>query len=314
MDDNHTGALYRVVDLRGGIDTLSIGGFAADMNYMDLIRSTQKLCRPHFRLAKILNSVIKDHFRHKYFGHAGDFVLDTPEPMRRGEGARGIDMLADHGLAEEFEEMMRNLRIWVRVLAKYQNQTIIRPDLSIMASHRDLLQHRLLSTISPHGFLDFHRINEVNETPSMDQAGDIKRLVQLALIIFSLGVYFPVTYPRPYKVLMTELKAQITQDREALLRLGLHHFLIWLCMLGSLCAATVLEDDAKDWFIDILCQAEAALAGTSGGLGMPPTIHARIVVRPWAQVKEGSLVPFVWWDEACDAGGQIIWEEVRKKM
>ena len=116
-----------------------------------------------------------------------------------------------HGLSENLVEVLQDLQVWVRVLEAYTNGTIPVPRLGLMAVNRNLIQYRLLSTISADENIDTETLNLMHQRK--DKEGPkIDGLVQLGLLMFSIGVTFPLANPRLYRTLANRLKAQMEHD------------------------------------------------------------------------------------------------------
>ncbi|KAF4990772.1 hypothetical protein FDECE_14247 [Fusarium decemcellulare] len=237
LTESHADALCRIIDLKGGINTLMFPGFRADINLMDLIRSTQKLKRPHFPLSSVYLIIKTEHTRAGYFGHGSDFRND---PWDEGSLVQ-INALSSLGLPREIKEVMLDMRAWVKILEAYHYRTLTNPDLSLISCHRDLIQHRLLSALPDSNFFDPDKAIGWIEDLGSDSWPCIGDIVQTALLIFSLGVTFPVTYEYPHQLAVTRLRSQLEHGAHHLTTLGLHHLLVWLGMLGALAASGDLK-------------------------------------------------------------------------
>ncbi|KAF5551429.1 hypothetical protein FNAPI_7441 [Fusarium napiforme] len=66
--DSHAMALMNLVDSKGGIHNVKYAGFQASFNYMDLVRATQKLPKPHLPVSQLYGRVKETHDRVKFFG------------------------------------------------------------------------------------------------------------------------------------------------------------------------------------------------------------------------------------------------------
>ncbi|KAM0544511.1 hypothetical protein ACHAPJ_011805 [Fusarium lateritium] len=294
--ETHAKALMRLVDMKGGVHSLRTPGFQASFNYLDLVRATQKLAKPHLPICQLYGQIKQDHDRAQFFGHIADFA---GESSFRDCSAQ-INTLSEFGLSEEINQVMCDMRIWVRVIEAYHHETLSNPDSSLLAAHRDLIQQRLLGTLPS-------RYNDEEDTTT-DQTGEleggidtsINKLVQTALMIFSLGVTFPITYAAPYHQAAERLKSGMERCMQQLMNLELHDLLIWLSMLGVLCTEQV-ADDLRAWYIDILASVEQ-------------TRTSNIVSRDWHQIKQESLDPFLWSSVACDNAAELAWDQVQQRL
>ncbi|KAF9777138.1 hypothetical protein IL306_004593 [Fusarium sp. DS 682] len=240
--DTHAKALMELVDLKGGIHTVKYAGFQASFNYMDLVRATQNLVKPHLPVSQLYGRVKETHNRAMFFGHASDFAGSAIF----GVSFEEIDKLSELGLAEDIRDVILDMRTWIRVIEAYHHRTLTDPDLSLLAAHRDLIQQRLLATL-PQGYdgkkpLGTERIlDQHNNLNSW-----INEIIQTALLIFSIGVTCPITYAPPYHHAARRLQAQLERYKQRTNDLRLSDFLIWLGMLGVLCTEQV-ESDLRKW-------------------------------------------------------------------
>ncbi|KAJ4253771.1 hypothetical protein NW762_010165 [Fusarium torreyae] len=294
--ETHAKALMRLVDLKGGVHSLRTPGFQASFNYLDLVRATQKLAKPHLPICQLYGQIKQDHDRAQFFGHIADFTGESS----LGDCSAQIDKLTEFGLSEEIKQVMCDMRIWVKVIEAYHHETLSNPDSSLLAAHRDLIQQRLLGTL-PSRYNDGTNTT-IDQTDELESGIDtcINDLVQTALMIFSLGVTFPITYAAPYHQAAERLKGVMEGCMQQLMGLELHDLLIWLSMLGVLCTEQV-ADDLRAWYIDILTSVEQDRT-------------REFALRDWNQVKQESLDPFLWSSVACDDAAGLAWDEVQQRL
>ncbi|KAJ4012644.1 hypothetical protein NW752_008357 [Fusarium irregulare] len=276
--DAHATALMRIVDLKGGIHNLKSSEFQASFNYMDLTRATQKLIRPHLPVSRLYGRVKETHDRRQFFG----YVSDLASRSYAGETSEQIDRLVGDGLTAALQEVIYDMRAWVTVIEGYHWGLLKSLDTSLLAAHRDLIQQRLLATLPDKEAL----IEEDIET-----AASINNLIQTALLIFSLGVIFPITYAPPYHRLARRLRCQLEQH----VAQTSPHLLTWLGMLGVLCCEQV-GNDLRGWFIQFLGIVE----------------RKRPSARAWSTTKQESLESFLWSAVSCDAAAEVAWREVQE--
>jgi hypothetical protein len=293
--DAHAKALIRIVDLKGGIHNLNSSDFQASFNYMDLTRASQKLIKPHLPVSKLYGRVRQTHDRRKLFGYAADFASDCCTD----ESTEHLQRLSELGLSTELKEVICDMRIWIKVIEGYHFGHLTNPDSSLLTAHRDLIQQRLLAALPEEGEEDALKIymsEERNETYD-STAQWINEVIQTALLIFSLGVTFPIPYAPPYHRLSKRLKAQLEQHIEQAFGLELLDLLTWLGVLGVLCSEQV-GNDLRVWFISFLGAVETKRAGS-------------LVIRDWSIVVKESLEPFLWSTVSCDAAAEVAWNEIQ---
>ncbi|KAF4341967.1 hypothetical protein FBEOM_4133 [Fusarium beomiforme] len=292
--DSHAKALMNLVDLKGGIHSVRYAGFQASFNYMDLVRATQNLVKPHLPVSQLYGRVKETHNRAMFFGHASDF--DGRDTLRVSSDE--IDKLRELGLTEDIREVILDMRTWVRVIEAYHHGALTNPDLSLLAAHRDLIQQRLLATL-PAGYDGKKPLGTDHIHHEQDNTnGWINEIIQTALLIFSLGVTCPITYAPPYRHASRRLQAQLNRYMQRALSLGLFDFLTWLGMLGVLCTEQV-GGDLRSWYIRFLATIEQRRVLKRG-------------TRDWYLVNQESLIPFLWSAVSCDAAAKVAWSEAQQ--
>ncbi|SCO42261.1 uncharacterized protein FFNC_08422 [Fusarium fujikuroi] len=289
--DSHARALMNLVDLKGGIHNVKYAGFQASFNYMDLVRATQMLVKPHLPVSQLYGRVKETHDRAKFFGYTSDFVNHSP----LDESSHIIDRLNMLGLSVDIRDVIYDMRIWVKVIEAYHHNSLTTPDLSLLAAHRDLIQQCLLATL-PDGY-DGKKLEQI-DTPSTTTADHwINEIIQTALLIFSLGVTCPISYAPPYHHATQRLQAQLILYKDRATHLGLSDLLIWLGMLGILCTEQV-GSQLREWFVGFLGLVEQK-RGVAGD------------TRDWDLVKKESLEPLLWSSVACDTTAERAWHDVQ---
>ncbi|KAM0497317.1 hypothetical protein ACHAP8_006807 [Fusarium lateritium] len=293
--DEHARALIRIVDLKGGIHNLKSSDFQASFNYMDLTRASQKLIRPHLPVSRLYGRVRETHDRSKLFGYGADLTSGSCT-----EETEHLNRLGELGLSADLYEVIYDMRAWVKVIEGYHFGLLTNTDSSILTAHRDLIQQRLLATLPNDEDVDVADVTFLEGGIDAD-IGDVKwvnELIQTALLIFSLGVTFPIPYAPPYLRLSERLKAQLDRHVEEALEHQLFDLLIWLGILGVLCSEQV-GSDLRVWFISFLSTVETKRSGNG-------------ITRAWSIVVKESLETFLWSGASCDAAAEVAWMEVQE--
>lgn len=291
--DAHARALIRIVDLKGGIHSLKSLDFQASFNYMDLTRASQKLARPCLPVSRLYGRVKETHDRRKLYGYAADLASRSCV-----EETEHLSKLRELGLSADLDEVMLDMRVWVKVIEGYHFGLLTTPDTSLLTAHRDLIQQRLLATLPEEDSIPDISVLEESEDARGEAAEWINELIQTALLIFSLGVTFPIPYALPYHRLAKGLRTQLERRMEEALELKLFDLLIWVGVLGMLCSEQV-GNDLRAWFISFLGTVETKRVGDG----------AR---REWSTVIKESLEPFLWSTVSCDAAAEVAWKEVQE--
>jgi hypothetical protein len=92
------------------------------------------------------------------------------------------------------------MRIFTALVKAYYKNKIKSPNLSRLVLYRNLIYRRLLSTLP----------SNVESHKSMEVGLNVTALTRIVVIVFVLGVTFPVAYKRPLETLIESVKQLIT--------------------------------------------------------------------------------------------------------
>lgn len=320
MVKHHLHALFRIVELKGGIDMLHIFPSTYAVQYLDVLDSTFHLCPPRFHLAHMFQTNGSDCHRDNHFG-LKKFLYVTGDMFDIHETETpAIQDLLHHGLSAEVHEVMLDMRVWALLLPKLQAEYNVRIGGSMLALRRNIIQHRLLCTINTEAELLLRSSTQSKAVPIYQRSSTVTKLVRTGLLVFSVGVMFPVQYASVYATLLEQLRNLLTKHLSTLLDRELYNLITWLCILGCLATSRAPTHGSRGFFIDTMCQAEELRASTfsskAAELYMENGISGVGYTNPpsWDFVKKSCLTPFVWNDEACDSGAQLIWFEVQWQL
>jgi hypothetical protein len=281
--EDHLNALYKIIDLKGGLDALFMPGLAGAIQVTDLFQSTHRLSKPHFPLAqpfRAIDKIIRDGFLETQVA-----FNSTPLGITTAFVTARLSIL---GLSYQ----LHNLDLYFRAYSLCSTRSMgdTKQDLSILALQRNMIHYSLLSTIPTGEFFD----SQGTPTTSTNDAGppgfDLDPLVRTGLLMFSIGVVFPMSNLRVWCVLVERLKVQLGWFFHRLKIPEIRSLLLWLCTLGALASIRCSDIDSGQFFIGILCQIEWAelLNATEANCGL-----RYLVARPWPIIKEVHLVLFV---------------------
>lgn len=318
--ENHLNAVFRIVELKGGIDMLHLFSISYGVQYLDVVHSTFNLSPPRYAVARIFQHDETSNSRENLFGLKKFLSTEGPLDRFREIGTLPLQQLVWYGLAKEVFEVALDLRVWSRLL-RLRHEMNVKVGGSLIALRRNIIQHKLLQTIKAGreciGDTDTSRtLNKSSQTSLA-----ITDLVRTGLLVFSVGVTFPVRYAPLYDTLTSKLQRLLRKHISMLLENGLYEVLIWLCMLGCLATTRATDSDSLDWFIDTICQVENLRARMCASqragrnqqdhfIQSEDTSHS----LDWDRVKESCLTPFVWNDDACDSGARFVWLLVQMQL
>lgn len=119
--------------------------------------------------------------------------------------------------------------------------------------------------------------------------------------------------------------AQSYHNLAVVLALGLHDFLIWVCILGAMASMQVEDPESRHFFIDMMSTVERDLrwceASTIEGQGFikpdpcfVDTSDRTLQARTWMEIRDSCLLPYLWHHSACNTAGQEVWAEVLQRI
>lgn len=324
----HLSVLIDIVEVKGGLDFLGDRSFAAAVQNVDLYNSTMHIRRPRLALSKLYQSLKQEYTRTNGFGHPHMAMVghDSDDSPLSGSVSQ-LDLLSPSELSEDLRELMLDLQVWSRVLQLYDedyNGSIVsKADLSAIAFCRNIFQYRVLECTTP-AFDESDDTDVSKEFGSKKTVQDITVLIQITLLIFSIGVMFPITYTLTWERLICELKAKLSirmSHLSSLHNTSSINCLLWSCFLGGLAAGHINDFRGEEWFVEALYEIERrvteipytrprhfeTLEQHYKGGGKP----AAKLVRSWSEVKTSCLEPILWCGSACDAAAQRLWDRVQ---
>ena len=235
----HWNALKRFVDLRGGPESLQMPGLGALIQHIDIISSSFTLWRPHFHAPLHLDAMGKCELRWRYFGH-GIYMDDDRTPT--------LQHLIACGLENTLFDVIRDMRILTALMEAYNEKKVDNPNLSHLTMNRNLIHRRLLCTLP----------GEAEAQKATESELNITTLTRTVVMIFALGVTFPITYKQPSETLVNRLKRLITLHRNDLLNLDMSDFLTWALIIGGVASAGgTVSCLQQPWYVQQLVEIEA---------------------------------------------------------
>lgn len=193
----------------------------------------------------------------------------------------GFMRLCNIGLTAELAEVYQAMKAYIDIVERYQGGSTLEPDLSMICTQRNLVQHHLLS-LQPAGKLGVN----FRQTYPMYEA------CRLAGLILGVGVIFPLpAQMAPLETLMRDLKfeLQATEVESNCCSRDAMGVLIWILTLGGIAATGFPE---RLWYVTTLGR-----------------IIACSCISRWQDLKQIlELMP--WLETACDRAGQQLWNEV----
>lgn len=328
VEPQHQEALFRMVELRGGLDALNMNGLKASITNLDIITSTRTLSRPRLTRASLFEKFMRLYHRANYFGLANDLLLERyGSDLQDAQSSISAWLTKTHKVPDNLVDVLDDMRVWSEVISTYADETLFAElDLSRLAINRNLLQHRLLSTIALDESIDteFEPIirasgaitGEYQQSSATGATPDIARLLQTALLIFSIGVIFPVQNAQLHQVLASRLSAIMQAylswfTDSAQVHSQAHALAVWALLLGCMSARQGGDTACVEMLQDLLHRVVGA--EVSPPESTPGESPRQAFSMSWSELKEEILKPWVWHEGACDRIGKSVWSTILER-
>ncbi|CAI7617132.1 unnamed protein product [Penicillium crustosum] len=192
---------------------------------------------------------------------------------------QGFARLQAIGATRQMAEAFQAVHTYIGIIKASPNVT---HDVSLLVDQRNLTQHTLLC-LAP--------ASELHTFFSHPTHAATYEACRLAALIFGVGVLFPIPAQNtPLNTLARRIQSVLLQpsSRGLWTSSSTRCPLIWILTLGGIAANDTPE---RAWFA-------SALGDTARKTGL----------NSWANVKS-VLGSMLWYDAACDAAGEALWQE-----
>ncbi|KAL1854078.1 hypothetical protein VTK73DRAFT_8808 [Phialemonium thermophilum] len=267
----HVEACYKTIRARGGLGTFSLPFLAAGISYSAVLDATRMGGKPALPFVPHLDQ-------------------DQPCSLDRRLGFTTADVERRLGayrryLPDGMLQVLYGLRAFEAVLGQYADQ-----DVAVGSERRALVDQRNL--------VQFHILSLPSERCSREWEDALYETCRLALMLYGMGVVFPVSLgAAPWGRLTQELLDVLQRDDAAVLRrCGPHHplalqLLAWSTVIGGISAhGTPLRSRyvslLKKWW--------------------PPQMFE----SRFATFRSAMLESIAWFSYSCEKAGEDLWREV----
>jgi hypothetical protein len=200
--------------------------------------------------------------------------------FKSSDAEREFGIYRTIGLSDGTLEVLQAMREYEKIIPR---ATEVDP--ALYADQRNLLQYNLLSLPSTDTTRDIHWKDAIYES------------CRLALIIYSMGVTFPMTLTAgPWRRFITELYTVLRANHSKLLVEESYHpiafrLLRWIVTVGGIAA---YGTSYRTYFVLLLSSLS------------PDTTLS----DSFEDFKTRDLKKILWLESACDAAGERMWEEM----
>ncbi|KAI5925579.1 hypothetical protein F4810DRAFT_56666 [Camillea tinctor] len=247
--NGHYDVFLDLLRRRGGLKMVTSPGYAEMMITTELVHATAVYRPPNFELPS-----------------SYQFVLDEELPIIRGP----LEDVTAFAVDDNFKIILLDLQLCCRLMSQYAKRLEAgekNPPVDMIASYRDIFQHRFLSL--------------PRDKPDT-------KVCLSTIRVFLLGVTFPFPIHKP--IAAAVLALQDALENPLYTSNQTSEFLFWATMVGAIAAVTDQpEDTTANWYLSEISRLSKELR-----------------LGSWTEAKD-ILRRYVWLDRACDAGAIMIW-------
>ncbi|KAH8800461.1 hypothetical protein F5884DRAFT_810512 [Xylogone sp. PMI_703] len=261
----HLKGLFKIIEMRGGIQQVDLPGLAAVISYIDIINASRTVSHPQYCFVPLTGTIPSELL--KIFG---------TYPLESGFDAQ-LYPNVNHSFI--IGKIFEAIRFYMGLLEVSEYDEIPKNlDLKLLIDCRNLIQHHILS------------LPKSCELGIADQPSHIYEIARLAIIIYGVGVIFPIAGQNsPLTFLAGQLQILLKQQFENLVSAENIDVVIWAVVLGGI--AAVDDPYCRRWFTTCLRSAV-----DSAGVGS------------WNQLQH-ILSSVAWFEPACTSAGLQLWQE-----
>lgn len=269
----HIQGLISMINLRGGLEAIDLPGLAPVVSLSDIVTSSAYHTPPVFPFFPLR-------------GNRKNIPLQEMLGYTMAEVERHYGRLRQIGFTEKLMEVFHAMDVYMALVDAYLRGTHIKPDYSLLADQRNLVQYTLLSLPAASqlsGFTGYHQHHEI-----------IYEACRLAGCIYGAGVVFPLP---PQSTPLAKLSGLLRGVLEVPDCLAVWEHpqarvtLFWVLTLGGIAAEGTGD---REWYVSILTKVAR---------------YSHITC--WADLR-AIVVLLPWYDAACDDAGNSLWLEMER--
>ncbi|RAH49419.1 uncharacterized protein BO95DRAFT_284167 [Aspergillus brunneoviolaceus CBS 621.78] len=268
----HIRGLIQMVNMRGGLENLTLPGLAPTLCFSDLVTCSTFLLPPVFDFMPL---------RRERIGLTMQDLLG----YSMADVERRFGPLREIGFTSEMLEVFYGMQAYIELVEAHVTTQHHNPDYSLLSDQRNRVHYNLLSLPAVSQFDRFanYQPHEV-----------MYEICRLAGLIFGVGVVLPLQaqsapLSQLAKLIQEALhisKAPFSWDHPQA-RIAL----FWVLILGGIAAE---DQPERAWYVELISQ----VAGSHG-------------IHTWDEARKVLRV-MLWYDRACERGGRKLWLEVRQ--
>ncbi|KAF7592132.1 hypothetical protein BBP40_000680 [Aspergillus hancockii] len=269
----HVQGLISMINLRGGLEAIDLPGLAPVVSLSDIVTSSAYHTPPVFPFFPLRG----DRKNVSLQDMLGYNIVDVERHYGR---------LRQIGFTAEIMEIFHAMDVYMGFVDAYLKGYHIKPDYSLLADQRNLVQYQLLSLPAASqlsGFTGYQHRNEI-----------IYEACRLAGCIYGVGVVFPLPPQSTPLVKLAGLLRGVLEVSDCLTVWEQPHArvtLLWVLTLGGIASEGTAD---REWYVQML---------------MKTAQYSHIAC--WADLR-AIVILLPWYDAACDDAGNNLWLEVER--
>ncbi|PGH09684.1 hypothetical protein AJ80_07635 [Polytolypa hystricis UAMH7299] len=229
----HARGLCQLVDMRGGLEKLTLPGLAETISYSIILNASKSLSRPGYPFIPFATDS-QPHTLQARLGFSSEDIKQS------------FGTFCKMGFTYELAETFQAMHVYQGIVELYCDGALPAPDLTTLIDQRNLVQHTLMSL--PPG-------SELDTTSTKNSL--VYEVCRLAAITYNLGVLFPLPISTvPFQSLTQQLKEALQESKKRF-DWGvepLPHLLLWVLAVGGIASTNLPE---RPWFVAVLSRVTA---------------------------------------------------------
>ncbi|KAL2839505.1 hypothetical protein BJY01DRAFT_219241 [Aspergillus pseudoustus] len=275
----HQAGLVRIIELCGGLDPIRLPGLAAVISFSDILAASRLLSRPRLPFVALGND------------HPLSILQYTRDSASDASNEVDLDVPPSVIATPEMHEAFQAARAYMTLIERFLGGAYLGAQYTqALCDARNFVQWHIMSLLP------------ATQVSSLTvQNTWISESCRLALVIFGIGVIFPLPPQSAPLLELVKLLQRHFPPRSAnddptsagglsFSDNGLQKTLLWCLVMGGIAAFNTRE---RGWFVD-----ELRFLSAENGL------------LTWREIRP-LLKAVLWFDCACDRGGEKLWDEVR---
>ncbi|KIW70546.1 hypothetical protein, variant [Phialophora macrospora] len=281
----HREGLFKMIELRGGLDKIILPGLAGLLCYADVIVATRTVQQPRLPFTSCVKGADLDG--------ALSRTRRTNHPLRRlGRGFAILDNFGSPLRALDLQIALHRLSLYTLAVDDYLAGRSVAQSLSMLGEERTLVMHSLMGLTPGVPDLD-------TDARPLAPGDELFDLCHLAALIYSVLCVLPLP-AAPLELLVHRTRTLFARHGFAREWAGAPTLMLWSAFMAGMAALGVNDDNNnngndndKSWFVGLIRRGARELE-----------------IRSFEELKERVLLQYLWFPTTNDGDGSDLWAEV----